>query len=126
MEGITFGLRDSVEIMKEINLPLGKKFIASGGGGKSNFWCQMMADIFQKNIARLISQEGAPFGAAILSGVGTGIYEDVKKACKTILKEKDVFEFNLNNSKLYEKFYKIYKELYFQLKNSFDNLAKIL
>lgn len=53
MEGITFGLRDSVEIMKEINLPIGEKFIGSGGGGKSDFWCQMMADIFGKNIARL-------------------------------------------------------------------------
>lgn len=126
MEGITFGLRDSVEIMKEINLPIGEKFIGSGGGGKSDFWCQMMADIFGKNIARLECQEGAPFGAAILAGVGIGLYEDVKTACKKILKEKDVFRYDEERFKKYENFYRIYRELYPALKKSFDNLSKIL
>jgi len=126
MEGITYGLRDSVEIMKEINLPIGEKFIASGGGGKSNFWCQMMADIFGKKIVRLICQEGAPFGAAILASVGTGFYNDVKSACKKIIKEKDEFDFNEKNVKIYEKFYSIYKKLYPVLKNSFEETVKIL
>ncbi|MCS7180376.1 MAG: xylulokinase, partial [bacterium] len=126
MEGITFGLKDSVEVMKEINLPIGEKFIASGGGGKSDFWCQMMADIFAKDIIRLVCQEGAPFGACILAGVGIGIYKDVKIACKSMLKEKDIFKFEMEINKKYENFYKIYKELYQELKNSFDNLAKIL
>ncbi|MCM8786147.1 MAG: xylulokinase [Candidatus Omnitrophica bacterium] len=126
MEGITFGLKDSIKIMNEINLPIGENFIASGGGGKSSLWCQMMADIFGKNIIRLECQEGAPFGAAILASVGVGIYKDVKTACKVILKEKDSFKFDKERFTEYEKFYKIYRELYFKLKNSFDTLAKIL
>jgi xylulokinase len=126
LEGITFGLRDSVEIMKEINLPIGEKFIASGGGGKSDFWCQMMADIFGKKIVRLICQEGAPFGAAILASVGTGFYDDVKTACKKIIKEKDEFDFNEKNVKIYEKFYGIYRKLYPNLKDLFGETAKIL
>ncbi|MCM8771713.1 MAG: xylulokinase [Candidatus Omnitrophica bacterium] len=126
IEGITFGLKDSIEIMKEINLPIGEKFIASGGGSKSNFWCQLMADIFGKNIARLECQEGAPFGAGILAGVGIGLFEDVKSACKKILKEKDIFLYNEENFKKYENFYRIYKELYPSLKKNFDNLSQIL
>ncbi len=124
MEGITFGLRDSVEIMKEMNLPIGEKFIASGGGGKSDFWCQMMADIFGKNVVRLTCQEGAPFGAAILSGVGTGIFKDVKSACKELIKEKDLFKFNKEEGKKYEKFYRIYKQLYYSLKDLFREMQK--
>jgi len=45
---VTSGLKDSVEIMKEINLPVGENFIISGGNGKSKFWCQVMAGIFKK------------------------------------------------------------------------------
>ncbi|MGB9677346.1 MAG: xylulokinase [Candidatus Ratteibacteria bacterium] len=126
MEGITFGLKDSIEIMKEINLPIGEKFIASGGGGKSDFWCQMMADIFGKNIVRLECQEGAPFGAAILAAVAVGVFPDVKSACKKLLKEKDNFKFDNENFTRYNDFYKIYKELYPSLKKNFDNLTKIL
>ena len=125
MEGITFGLRDSIEIMKEINLPIGEKFIVSGGGGKSDFWCQMMADIFGKKVVRLICQEGASFGAAILASVGTGFYNDVKSACKKIIKEKDGFYFNGENAKIYDKFYEIYKKLYPILKNLFAESIKI-
>lgn len=125
MEGVTFGLRDSIEIMKEINLPIGEKLRASGGGGKSKLWCQMMADIFQRDIVRLYSEEGPSYGTAILAGVGVGIFKDVKSACKELIKEKDIFKFDKEKVKIYENYYKIYRELYFALKNSFDNLAKI-
>lgn len=126
MEGVTFGLKDSIEIMKEINLPIGEKLRASGGGGKSELWCQMMADIFGKEIVRLYCQEGPSYGAAILAGVGIGMFNDVKTACKQLIKEKDLFKFDKENGKIYEKYYQIYREIYQSLKNSFDNLSKIV
>jgi len=125
MEGVTFGLKDSVEIMKEINLPLGKEFIVSGGGGKSNFWCQMQADIFNKKMIRLSSEEGPSYGSAILAGVGVGIYNDVQNACKKLLQRKDSFSPLKENVKIYEKLYPIYKNLYFSLKKDFESLSGI-
>ena len=82
---VTSGLKDSVKIMKEINLPVGENFIISGGNGKSKFWCQVMADIFNKKIIRLSLEEGPSYGTAIIAGVGTGILKDVKSACKKFL-----------------------------------------
>ena len=126
MEGVTFGLKDSVEIMKEIHLPLGRSFRTSGGGGKSKFWCRMQADIFNKSIVRLTSEEGPSFGAAILAGVGTGVYENVPSACKNLLKKHDSFAPRKGNIPVYEKIYPLYQELYFRLKKSFDTLSKIV
>lgn len=122
IEGVTFGLKDSIEIMKEIKLPLGKKYIASGGGSKSDFWCGVMADIFNKKIVRLSSEEGPSYGAAILAGVGTGLFKDVKTACKKFIEEKDEFTQKKANIKIYQDFYKIYRKLYASLKDDFKLL----
>jgi len=125
VEGVTFGLKDSVEIMKEINLPVEKKFIASGGGGKSKFWCQLMADIFNKKITKLSSEEGPSYGAAILAGVGIGIFKDVKNACKKFLIETEVFKPEAKSVKIYKSYYELYKKLYKSLKEDFKILGKI-
>ncbi len=59
--------------MKEKNLPGGKNFIISGDCGKSKFCCQLMADIFNKKITKLSSEEEPFYRAAVITGVGTGI-----------------------------------------------------
>ncbi len=125
IEGATFGLLDSIEIMKEIKLPLGEKYIVSGGGGKSDFWCSIMSDIFNKKITKLSNQEGPSYGAAILAGVGIGIFKDVKSACKKFIKEKDVFKPDIKNVKIYRNVYKIYRKLYSSLKNDFKLLKEL-
>ncbi len=122
---VTSGLKDSVEIMKEKNLPGGKNFIISGDCGKSKFWCQIMADIFNKKITRLSSEEGPCYGAAILAGVGTGIFKEVKSACKKFLIETEVFKPEAKNVKIYKSYYEIYKKLYKSLKDDFKILSEI-
>ncbi|HPP13147.1 MAG TPA: xylulokinase, partial [bacterium] len=125
MEGVTFGLRDSLEIMKEIHLPVGKKLRASGGGARSDFWCQLQADIFGCNIVRLANQEGPSLGAAILAGVGCGLFRDVPGACQTLLKETDRFTPNRKNVSLYGKVYRVYREIYPQVKPLFEKLSSL-
>ncbi len=127
MEGITFGLKDSVRIMEEIGLSVGDKFRISGGGSKSNLWRQMMADIFQGNTVRLVSEEGPAYGAAILAGTGVGLYKDVTTACKKIIREdeKSFLKPDRKNSAVYDRFYGLYKNLYRVLEEQFDKLAEI-
>lgn len=127
MEGVTFGLKDSVRIMEEIGVPAGERFRISGGGGKSSLWCQMMADIFNGNTVRLSSEEGPSYGAAVLAGAGTGLYKDVVSACRRMIKEdeKSLFKPDGKNTATYAKFYNLYNSLYSSLEEQFDNLAKI-
>jgi len=123
MEGITFGLKDSLEIMKELKLPLGRVLRASGGGARSAFWCQMQADIFDSQIVRLVTQHGPCLGAAVLAGVGSGIFSDILTACRTLLKEKDRFTPDRKNVNLYSRVYQIYRGLYPGVKPLFERMA---
>jgi len=126
MEGVAFGLKDSIRIMKEIGVPEGKKFRVTGRGAKSGFWCKMMTDIFGGYTVKFKVEEGPSFGAAVLTGVGVGMYSDVKTACKKLVKEKEgLFEPDRATAEIYEKFYILYGKLYQNLKGVFDNLAKI-
>jgi len=126
MEGVAFGLKDSARIMKEIGVPSGKTFRISGGGGKSNLWCGIMADIFNANTVRLSSEEGPSYGAAIIAGVASGIYGDVQSACRRMVKEdKTVFAPDAVRAAEYEKFYLLYNNLYKALEEQFDKLAEI-
>lgn len=126
MEGVSFGLKDSIRIMREIGVPEGKRFRLTGGGAKSDLWCRMMADIFNGDTVRLKVEEGPSFGAAILAGVGIGMYSDVKTACKKLVREdEDVFTPDIRNTETYKKFYTLYGALYKNLAGLFDNLAEI-
>ncbi|MCM8829712.1 MAG: xylulokinase [Candidatus Omnitrophica bacterium] len=126
MEGVSFGLKDSIRIMKEIGASQGKRFRLTGGGAKSELWCRMMADIFDGPTVRLKVEEGPSFGAAIIAGVGVGMYSDVKDACKKLVKEEEkIFQPDKLNVEIYERFYNLYGALYRNLEGLFDNLSEI-
>src|SRR5262249_27568344 len=63
-----------------LDLPVGE-VRASGGGGKSPLWRQMQADVFGREVVTVNASEGPAFGAALLAGVGTGIWSSVPEAC---------------------------------------------
>lgn len=126
MEGVSFGLKDSIRIMKDIGVPLGKRFRITGGGAKSNLWCSIMADVFGEETVRLNVEEGPSFGAAILAGVGAGVYPDVRSACKNMIREdENVFRPVKENAVIYEKYYHLYSKLYKNIEELFDILAEI-
>jgi xylulokinase len=125
LEGVSFGLRDSLEIMKKIGLQTGGGCRVSGGGGRSPFWCQMLADIMNEKMVRLTTEEGPAYGAALLAGSGINLYPKIEQACDEFLKEKDVFLPEPAIVKKYAAIYPLYGKLYHDLKSSFDHLAKI-
>lgn len=124
LEGVAFGLRDSLEIIKELNIPVNEVRV-SGGGAKSVLWRQVLADIFGVRVDMVNATEGPAFGAAIMAAVGYGIFKDVEEACSTLIKVTDsVYPIEENKEK-YDETYAIYKDLYYLLKDVFKRIIKI-
>ncbi len=85
VEGISFGLRDSIELMRALGLRV-HEVRAAGGGARSAVWRQMLADIFEADIALVNSTEGGAFGVALLAGVGAGLWKDAREACNAVIR----------------------------------------
>ncbi|MEG1806843.1 MAG: xylulokinase [Cetobacterium sp.] len=121
MEGVAYALRDSFELLKEMGIGC-EKIRVSGGGAKSQVWKQIFADVLNKDIITINTSEGPALGAAILASVGSGEYKSVEEACQKIIKEVEVTKPLLENVKIYEKNYGIFKEIYPALKNIYKKL----
>ena len=85
MEGVTYSLRDSLEIIRELGVPV-KQIRASGGGSRSPFWRQMQADVFDQKVSTINAEEGAAYGVALLAAVGAGAFKDVVEACDATIR----------------------------------------
>lgn len=121
LEGVAFALRDSFELLKEMNIRV-DKIRVSGGGARSALWKQILADITGKNIISIDSAaEGPALGAAILAAVGCGRYESVESACEAIMNEVEICEPIEKNIELYDRHYKKFKMLYPILKDFYHN-----
>lgn len=115
IEGVSFSLKDCLDIIEEMGVPVNSVRL-SGGGARSPFWRQLLADVFSKPVVTLASQEGSAYGAALLAMVGTGTYSTVKEACNTAVKEKERLESRSYESQLYARGHEVYKSLYPTLK----------
>lgn len=124
MEGVTFSQRDSLEVLRGMGVNVGE-MLATGGGGSSKLWRQMLADVYNCSVKTVVSKEGPALGVAILAGVGTGIYKNVPDACRAVIKTNTPQNPISENSVEYEKFYKIYCSLYPTLKSEWKKLADI-
>ena len=119
LEGVAYSLRDGLEILKSIGVPLGEVRF-SGGGARSKVWRQIQADVFGLHGVTLNVGEGPAFGAALLAGVGTGVYGSVEEACDATLGVVERCAPVPSNARVYEKYYPIYRALYQALKPQFD------
>ncbi|MCT4542890.1 MAG: xylulokinase [Vallitalea sp.] len=124
LEGVSFGLRDSLEILRELKVPI-KEVRISGGGAKSNLWCQILADIFNCSINSINTNQGPALGGAILGCVATGKYGTVEKVCSDIIKVTNTIKPIQENVQHYNKLYPIYNELYSKLNSTFDKLSNL-
>lgn len=124
MEGITFALRDSLEIIESMGVPV-KQVRASGGGSKNPLWRQMQADVFGKKITTLAVEQGAAYGVALLAAVGDGSYKSIEQACTATIKVADETKADRAAVKNYNALFPIYRELYQDLKTSMSKLAEL-
>jgi len=90
-EGATFGIADCLDRLVSLGVKRGDVRV-SGGGARSALWMQMLSDVLQVGCARVQGEVAPAFGAALLAGVGTGVWPDVQSACRTTIKLGDRFE----------------------------------
>jgi xylulokinase len=85
LEGVAFSLRDSFTLFSEMGVPV-RNIRLGGGGARSPLWRQIQADVYGHEVEILEAEEGAAYGAAILAGVGAGLWSSVDKACDETVK----------------------------------------
>ncbi len=124
MEGVTYSLRDCVEVFREMNVSV-SDMTACGGGGSSPLWRSMLADLYNCSVKTTASKEGPALGAAILASVGAGLYDSVPDACAEIVRADKVQAPTVENVSEYEKYYQLYRDIYPALKENFKALANI-
>lgn len=118
LEGVAFGLRDSLEIIKDMRIPI-REIRLIGGGAKSSLWKQMLADIFNMSIGEINTNQGGALGAAILAAVGAGVYPNVETGCKDMVSVVSRIEPNADCAKKYVAVFDRYRALYAHLKDWF-------
>jgi len=122
LEGVSYGLNDSLSMMKELGVNP-NEIILSGGGSRSALWKQMLADIFATPCAMVNALEGAAYGAAILAAVGVGGFGTVQEACSSFIQKIETVDPG-PNLETYKRNYPIYKSLYPTLKAQFAKIAE--
>lgn len=124
LEGVTFGMRDALQIMQDMNIPI-TQIRASGGGSRSEFWRHLQADIYKKPLVMTNATEGPAYGVALLAGVGTGAFKTVESACRTSIRQTEKIAPNRKLANIYDKHHAIYDQLYFDLKDRFTQISTL-
>ena len=124
LEGVAYSQHECVDVFREMGVSVEDMFV-TGGGGRSPLWRQMLSDMYGCPVSTLAADEGAALGAALLGGVGAGVYGSVEEAADTAVRKNKTILPNAYASAAYRPFYDIYKRLYVDLKDRFKELASV-
>lgn len=91
-EGVSFGLLDGFDLIQQLRGLKCETLRVTGGGAKSDYWMQLLADMFGIPTHRLAVDEGPAYGAALLAGVGAGCWSSVPEACAATVRTTQCFE----------------------------------
>ena len=123
MEGVAFGLRDSLQLMESAGAPRPEQIRASGGGTKSPLWRQILADALQAEIAVTATAEGAAAGAGLLAATGAGWFDSVGEAAAALVKVTQTTPPG-PDQKAYQNLHPLYQALYPALSPTFHSLTE--
>jgi xylulokinase len=121
IEGVCYSQKDGLDVIEGMGVPV-ESVRLSGGGARSLFWRQMMADVLAKPVVTLASQEGSAYGAAVLALVGTGAYGTVEEACRAVIRETDRVEPRAGYGRTYVERHSVFQALYPALKPLYGRL----
>jgi len=122
IEGVSYSQKDCLDIIEQLGATV-KSVRVSGGGGKSLFWRRVLADVLDKPVVTLATQEGSAYGAALLALVGTGAYASVPEACARVIRETDSVAPRPEHAAFYQNGHSLYSSLYPALKPAFQSIA---
>ena len=115
LEGVAFGLRDSLELLRELGVEPAAARV-SGGGARSALWLRIVASVLGLPLERTAVEEGSAFGAALLGGVAAGVFASAQEAVAACVRVRDEVEPDANWAGAYEDAYARYRSLYPALK----------
>lgn len=124
LEGITFSLRDSFELIHRSNKKT-KNVISIGGGSKNKEWMQMQADIFQTKVTKLEHDHGPALGAAIIASIGLGWFLNFEEGCHQFIRQEQVYEPIDKNVQKYDHIFAIYQQIYKNTKDLSKQLTEL-
>jgi len=120
LEGVVFSVKHNLNVAEEAGVKISElDFRAMGGAANSTLWVQMYADVIGSKISVPASDTATTLGAALLAGVGVGLYKDFEEAVQETVKMTRVQEPNMENHEIYKKSMELYLELYENLKHTF-------
>ena len=123
LEGVAFGIKDSFNLIQASGLGAIEQVRISGGGAKSPLWRQIMADVLGAELVTVNTTEGAAYGAALLAGVGAGLYNSVAEACQAMIAITGRTTPDAGATAAYGPYYERYRALYPALAPEFWALA---
>jgi len=119
LEGVAFSLRDTLTIFREIGVPV-EQIRLGGGGARSALWRQIQADVYGREVQQVAAEEGAAYGAAILAGVGAGVWRSVDDACDAVVQIPKRIPPDGELLRVMEKGYQTYRRIYPALRSVFS------
>jgi xylulokinase len=125
LEGATFAMRDSLELIREMGVAI-EQVRVSGGGARNPLWRQIQADIYGSDVHMTNSSEGPAFGVALLAQVGTGGFSSVPEACDATIRVVDSTTLDPRVRPFYDRAYAVYRQLYLDLRKSFQTISGLV
>jgi xylulokinase len=125
IEGATFAMRDCLEIIREMGVPV-REIRLSGGGARSPFWRQLQADVYGQKVSVINASEGPAYGVALLAAVGAGAYRNVVEACDATIQVVESTPADAKSRKTYDAAHRIYQQLYRSLQSDFATVAEFV
>jgi len=120
LEGITLNLLENINVLRDMGISVNKVNLGAGGS-KNPVWCQMITDALGVDVSLLANKDGSAIGAAIIGGVGVGLFSSIDEATKKIVSTKDTIPYNPNKHKQYQTIFPNYQNLYHALNKYYHN-----
>jgi xylulokinase len=125
LEGATYAMRDSLELIREMGVSI-REIRLSGGGARNALWRQVQADIYGHDVHTVNATEGPAFGVALLAQVGTGAFATVPEACDATIRLAERTAVDPAAKGFYDRGYSIYRKLYLDLRESFKSISALV
>jgi len=124
MEGVAYSLRESLEIIGQLEIPI-QEIRLSGGGAKSDLWKQILAESFGQKVCSINAEQGPGYGVALLAAVGDGAYKNIEEACKATIRVVEKRAPRKASQKAYDAAFPVYRKLYESLKDQFGEISRL-
>jgi len=123
LEGVTYGMRDTLEAIRSMGIPINQIRI-TGGGAKNEFWRQIQANIYSHSVWTINTSEGPAFGAALLAGVGTGRWASVAEACDAMIRVDSETSVDPAIARIYDRYYPVFGNACQSLRDRLGEIAR--